>query len=357
MQMFDPEHYCPEHHARLTRALGVEGRVYLPRPIRLFAAILAVMVSLLIVGLFTIPWVQTAYGEGVVSTLSPDQRLQHVTALVNGRINRWYVREGDQVKAGDPMVEIVDNDPMLLERLKAERDAAARKYEVSVIASETSKIDFHRKEELFREGLSSRREMEEAKIAYKTMLAREAEAATELQKAEIQLSRQALQKITAPMDATVVSIHAGSAIRYVKEGDILASFVPSNAKPAIELFINGNDVPLVYPGRKVRLQFEGWPVVQFSGWPSLAVGTFGGVVTVVDSSVSPQGKFRILVIEDPEDPWPSSHFLRFGAKARGWVTLDTVRLGYELWRRLNDFPPEFGSAAEAGHATPEGDKS
>jgi hypothetical protein len=113
---------------------------------------------------------------------------------------------------------------------------------------------------------------------------------------------------------------------------------------AVELYINGLDVALVSPGRKVRLQFEGWPVVQFSGWPSVAVGTFGGIVKIVEPNVSPNGRFRILVTQDPNEAWPDRHFLRFGAKAKGWVLLNTVPLGYELWRQLNNFPPEFDQA-------------
>jgi hypothetical protein len=129
----------------------------------------------------------------------------------------------------------------------------------------------------------------------------------------------------------------------VSAGDTLATFVPDNAERAIEIFIDGRDVALVAPGDRVRLQFEGWPVVQFSGWPSIAVGTFGGIVTAIDPSASGAGMFRVLVSEDPDDPnpWPSRDFVRFGSNARGWILLDTVAVGYEIWRQLNNFPPNF----------------
>ena len=48
-----------------------------------------------------------------------------------------------------------------------------------------------------------------------------------------------------------------------------------------------NDMPMLQTGRRVRLQFEGWPALQFSGWPSIAVGTFGG------NSIIP-GPFDVL---------------------------------------------------------------
>ena len=34
-------------------------------------------------------------------------------------------------------------------------------------------------------------------------------------------------------------------------------------------------------------------------------------------------------------------FLNHGAKVYGWVLLDKVKLGYELWRQINGFPPDF----------------
>ena len=36
---------------------------------------------------------------------------------------------------------------------------------------------------------------------------------------------------------------------------------------------------------------------------------------------------------------PADRYLRLGSQARGWVQLSAVRLGYELWRQLNRFPP------------------
>ena len=72
----------------------------------------------------------------------------------------------------------------------------------------------------------------------------------------------------------------------------------------------------------------------------LAVGTFGGVVSLVDPTDSGNGRFRMLVVPDADDaPWPDDRWLRQGVRAKGWVLLDRVRLWYELWRQLNGFPP------------------
>jgi len=126
---------------------------------------------------------------------------------------------------------------------------------------------------------------------------------------------------------------------FVKAGTVLAVLVPDTEVRAVELYVSGNDLPLLAIGRPVRLQFEGWPAVQFSGWPSVAVGTFGGTVGVIDASDDGTGNFRILVFPDSGMSWPSGLYLRQGVRVVGWVLLDSVRLGWELWRQFNGFPP------------------
>ncbi|CAN0602528.1 unnamed protein product, partial [Ectocarpus sp. 12 AP-2014] len=63
----------------------------------------------------------------------------------------------------------------------------------------------------------------------------------------------------------------------------------------------------------------------------------------IDPSAQANGRFRVLVEEDADTgtPWPDRRFVRFGSKARAWVLLDTVPVGYEIWRQLNNFPPDF----------------
>ena len=60
------------------------------------------------------------------------------------------------------------------------------------------------------------------------------------------------------------------------------------------------------------------------------------------------GKFRVVVIPDDTDqPWPDYPYLRQGVRVHGWVLLDQVPLGYEIWRRMNGFPPALKSKEEA----------
>ena len=45
-----------------------------------------------------------------------------------------------------------------------------------------------------------------------------------------------------------------------------------------------------------------------------------------------------------DKPWPSTKYLRAGTQASGWIMLDTVALGYEMWRQFNGFPPALKKA-------------
>lgn len=166
------------------------------------------------------------------------------------------------------------------------------------------------------------------------------ETLASLAKLDVSISRQQSQLVSAPRDGYVFRLNASQDGEIVKAGDSLMVLVPKTEQQSVELWIDGNDAPLVRAGSPVRLQFEGWPAVQFVGWPSVAVGTFGGRVALIDSTDNGQGKFRVLVVPDESEPdWPDSRYLRQGVRAKGWVLLNQVRLGYEIWRQLNAFPP------------------
>lgn len=319
------------------------GELRLPRVMFVIQWIL--LLGLIAVVLFAVfvPWTQTTTGPGVVTALNPNDRQQEINALVSGRIQEFYVQDGMHVQTGDPIVKIVDNDPRLLERLQAERSQVEAKLSAAETAVETAQIDLRRTEDLFNQGLAARRDFELARIKVEELNAKVAEAAAELNRVEVNIARQSVQIVRAPRSGVILRVNAGDAATFVSAGEVIATFVPDNARRAVEIFIDGRDVALVQPGAPVRLQFEGWPAVQFSGWPSVAIGIFDGVVTSVDPSAQASGRFRILVTEDPdaENPWPDSNFVRFGAKARGWVLLEQVSVGYEVWRQLNNFPPNF----------------
>lgn len=173
----------------------------------------------------------------------------------------------------------------------------------------------------------------------------------DLQEIDSRVERFKARFVKAPCDGIVhrVSANTGAGGQYVKEGDELVEIVPDTTDRVVELLIDGLDAPLVAAhmqqtgrGPHVRLQFEGWPAVQFTGWPSVAVGTFGGRIRQIDPTDDGKGRFRVLV--EPEemfdgDRWPEGIYLRQGNQAVGWVFLNRVTMGYELWRQFNGFPP------------------
>ena len=107
---------------------------------------------------------------------------------------------------------------------------------------------------------------------------------------------------------------------YVRGTGKVMAFVPQGRQQsvsAVELWISGNDAPLVQKGDHVRLQFEGWPAVQ-------SAGSFGGEVITIDPTADGAGRFRILVKADGNDSWPDERYLRQGVRAKGWVLTGSV---------------------------------
>jgi adhesin transport system membrane fusion protein len=412
-------------------SLPIIHEVTTPRIYRTLSRLLMALGVWLIGILALTPWQQSADGEGKVIAFTPVERQQVLEAPIDGRIIQWHVREGSRVKAGDPLVDISDNDPELMNRLRGERDAVKQRVELakqrvetlearistledmrktavaaaaaririatqrvkaseqaleaSKAANHTSKLNLDRQRSLVKDGLVSNRAVELAELEFTRTLtdversnanllgARSEESAAvsermrvdaereavveearaslasaqadiartteELYRIEVRLARQEAQSVVANRDGMVQRVLAVDGNQMVKAGDKLLVLVPDTKDRAVEVWVKGNDAPLISPSRHVRLQFEGWPALQFSGWPSVAVGTFGGRVAFVDPSDDGKGKFRVVIVPDEDEPWPDARFLRQGVRAHAWVLLDQVRLGYELWRQFNGFPP------------------
>jgi membrane fusion protein, adhesin transport system len=401
---------------------------------------LAWLLVALVVLLAVTPWQQNTQGEGRVIAFSPLDREQSIEAPVEGRAIRWHVQEGSVVREGDPIVDLADNDPELLGRMRSEREAlrmrldaasgrvraiesrlialeasreaamraaqmrvrmansrvaAARKaVEASEAANKTARLNLDRQRALIEKGIVSTRAVELADLdvarastdlersqaadalARSEVLAIEADrikvesdtaalledaratmasassevagATAELTRIDTRLARQGNQEVKAPRDGTILRLAARQGGDMVKSGDVLAVLVPQTVARAVEVWIDGRDVPLVQPGGLARLQFEGWPALQFSGWPSVAVGSFGGHVAVIDATDNGKGKFRVVVVPDSTEPWPDNMYLRQGVRVQSWLLLGRVSLGYELWRQFNGFPPAMTSAPVTG---------
>lgn len=75
-----------------------------------------------------LPWRQTIPGRGTVTALRPEDRPQTVQNQIGGRIEKWAVREGQEVKKGDTILVISETsqsyfDPELPQRLNEQLEA------------------------------------------------------------------------------------------------------------------------------------------------------------------------------------------------------------------------------------------
>ena len=263
----------------------------------------------------------------------------------------------------------------------------------AVIDSLTNLTQLERQQSLLDQELTRLTDLENARVRYQNAIAKVQEKRQNLQAAQIELTsvpvdygekiakarseqaatqaevgegtadvaklRQNVQNleirngfyvIRAPQNGTVVRATRAGIGEQLKEGETVVTIMPADAQQAVALNVKPMDVPLLSVGRKVRLQFDGWPALQFAGWPSVSVGTFGGTVAVIDRVPGPKGDFRVLVTPDSstagDGPWPRQ--LRLGSGVLGWAMLDEVRVGFEIWRRINGFPPSLREASDEG---------
>lgn len=64
------------------------------------------VVVLVIVVCFFLPWTQNIESKGGISTRRPSDRPQSIQSVIDGKIEKWFVQEGDFVQAGDTIVHL-----------------------------------------------------------------------------------------------------------------------------------------------------------------------------------------------------------------------------------------------------------
>jgi multidrug resistance efflux pump len=388
-----------------------------------------------------LPWTQNFRSNGLVTTLYQDQRPQQVNTIIGGQLTKWYVKEGDFVRAGDTLIQLAEVkpdylDPALLERTAEQLEGKAQSVEfykqkagtaeqqlqaldkgiglkleqlknkltqlelkVQADSAETvaatndlniARVQFERQRVLYDSGVVSLTQLEQRNQAYQSAFAKKISAENKLAntkqeliitkleiRAQVQDNiekkaktegerlqsltaiangqaevaklknlyasysiRNGMYYILAPQNGQVIKAKKAGLGEYVKEGEMIVEIVPEKISYAVEMFVRPLDAPLINPGQKVRLLFDGFPAIVFSGWPNASYGTFGGIVTAVEKNINGVGKFRVLVKEDPNDkPWPPQ--LQVGAGGQGIALLKDVPIWYELWRNFNGFPADF----------------
>lgn len=107
------EHINNKNFLSLSQVYQEKSKKHLPK-LLLFLLLVLILVVLL-------PWTQNIRANGTVIALKPGQRPQTINSIIGGRIEKWFVQEGDMVRKGDTILyisEIKDEyfDPSLLAR-------------------------------------------------------------------------------------------------------------------------------------------------------------------------------------------------------------------------------------------------
>lgn len=415
-------------------------RVFHRRHYKQYNRFLIVFAAILVIILF-LPWTQIVSGTGSVTTLTPDQRPQTIQSPIPGRIEKWYVKEGEHVNKGDTILFIseIKNeyfDPLLRNRTGQQIDAksmSVKSYEekVKALSAQTNALikerqlklnqasnkliqsklkvqsdsidleaaktnisiaerQYQRVVTLEKEGLKAITDVEEKRLKLQETQAKlisqenkllasknevinseieinrvKAEYTDKISKAQSEMftaqsnqfdtsaqvtklenelanyeMRNAMYYIKAPQSGVINKAIRGGIGETFKEGEQLVGIMPDNYDLAVETFVAPIDLPLIYINAKVRIQFDGWPAIVFSGWPNVSYGTYGGKIVAVENFISANGKYRVLIAPDPEaEPWPKD--IRVGSGAMTMALLEDVQIWFELWRKLNGFPPNY----------------
>ncbi len=387
-----------------------------------------------------LPWTQSVETLGKVTTLNPENRLQTINSRIAGRIEKWYVNEGDFVNKNDTIAfisEVKDEyfDPQLINRSESQikaKESSIVSYEQKInsidqqvdaltsnlklkteqlknkfiqaknkVASDSienisnannykvAEEQFLRYEELLTKGVISKTDLENRKVKVQDALSKKIasenkyiNAKNELLNIELELNsirqdfneklmkaesdkfsamsnlydaeatltkmqgqlanysvRQTYYYVLAPQNGYVTKTFAQGIGEVVKEGTAICSIVPETREQSVELYVNPIDLPLIQKGQNVQITFDGWPAFVFSGWPGVSFGTYSAEITAIDRTISDNGKFRILAVNKKGEKWPSA--IQIGGGVEGFALLHNVPLIYELWRKINGFPPEF----------------
>lgn len=415
-------------------------RIRLPSGQRMFRRWVIVLIVATVLIMF-LPWVQNFRAKGKVTALDPASRPQTVHSTIPGRVEEWYVFEGDTVQAGDTIAFLSEIKPEYLDpdivgrtaqtrsakqsgaagylqkaealaqqaaNTRQERDlkleTTRNKLQQSRLYVETLRADLaqqgteveiadyqlRRIDSLYERGLKSLTDREgkvlkaqEARAKLIGIQNKLDQAVTDVAQAELAIRnvapeyagklakiesdrqsaltdyytalgdvaklenqetnyriRQGFNYVEAPQNGIIAKVLTPGLGETVKEGEAVVSILPQTFRPAVEMYVEPFNLPLVRQGEEVRFLFDGWPAVVFSGWPGLSYGTFIGEIRAIDNIIDAEGRYRVLVAPSDESrSWPDA--LRPGSGAEGVALLNTVPVWYELWRQLNAFPPDY----------------
>jgi len=411
---------------------------------RLTIKILAGFAIALVVLGFT-PWTQNIETTGAVISIEPDSRPTSIESIISGRIEKWFVREGDFVQKGDTILYISEVkaeyfDPNLVENTQDQivaKEQAVNGYMQKVKSLDTqidalingqevklnqtrNKIEqgklkirtdstdymngvrnaeivaeqFKRYEDLYSQNLISKTELETRKITLQNANTKLVELQNKLQVSRNELAnlyhelgairadfndkiaksesekfatisalynaegevtklqnqfinydkRRGLYYILAPQNGFISRTTKTGIGQTIKEGEEIVKISPREFDQGIEIFVSPSDISLVHKDETVSLIFDGYPAFVINGWQGVSQGVYKGKILSIDPAISDNGKFRVLVVPQNPAEWPKNLYMGGGAKAI--ILLNDVPLAYEMWRKFNNFPPDYYQPAK-----------
>ena len=120
--------------------------------------------ALIILGLLFLPWTQNIKSKGNITSLFQEQKPQKIYSPIAGKMNRWWVKEGDFVNQGDTLAKISEIkaeylDPKLISRTEEQLDAKKGTvgfYEQKVKATEDQIVNLRTSKKLKQDQLANK---------------------------------------------------------------------------------------------------------------------------------------------------------------------------------------------------------
>ncbi|MBI5867297.1 MAG: efflux RND transporter periplasmic adaptor subunit [candidate division Zixibacteria bacterium] len=220
-----------------------------------------------------------AVAENITELVNASGRIQpqtkvNIVAEVSAEIRKLYVREGERVSKGQPL--------LLLDTVQLKSDVAQSRYSLEELTSHTAsaqaeqerdRLEAERQEKLFAQKLTSETAHSNAKLAYER-----SKAEFEAMEAQVKTGRARLEKtidnlrktqIVAPMDGIVTLLNAevgeiSQAQTSFTQGQTLMTIADLSVFE-VEVDVDETEVAKVHVGQKARIRVDAFRDTSFAG--------------------------------------------------------------------------------------------
>lgn len=246
------------------------------------------------------------------------QQAVRITPKVPGRIEAIYVKEGDWVNKGQPLVKLDQTDFLIaLDKARSSFQKAQAQLEQARLGLEDRKRDYQRVKSLFEQKVISQQEYEKAEVALKV-----SEAQYELAKAQLEEASVALRQAENELRESLIRAPFSGVVtqRFVDPGQRAYTMPPTEileladtTRVKVVLDLPERDLPKVKRGSAVRVLPDALPDREFLGR-----------ISALYPKVDPVTRtFRVeVVLENPKGELKPGMFV----KARVFLGKETALL-------------------------------